>query len=150
MIVQELKAASMIETYRGVVYPDQLDHMGHMNVRWYSAKYDEASWQLFSALGLTADYIQQHQSGMAALEQTIKYNAEVHAGNLLVIKSRVTSFSNKIIRFKHIMFNSESMSEVSRSTLIAIHMDLKSRRSSPLPDFVKDRAISVFKAEAES
>ncbi len=27
----------MIESYRGVVYPSQLDHMGHMNVQWYSA-----------------------------------------------------------------------------------------------------------------
>ena len=23
----------MIETYRGTVYPNQLDHMGHMNVQ---------------------------------------------------------------------------------------------------------------------
>ncbi len=139
----------MIETYRGVVYPDQLDHMGHMNVRWYTSKYDEASWQLFSALGLTAEYIEQHHCGMAALEQTIKYNAEVHAGSLLMIKSRVTAFSNKIIRFKHIMYNSESMSEVSRSTLVAIHMDLKSRRSSPLPESVTERAVSLFNAERD-
>ena len=28
-------------TYRGVVYPWQCDHMGHMNVMWYAGKFDE-------------------------------------------------------------------------------------------------------------
>ena len=26
---------SALETYRGVVYPWQLDHIGHMNVQFY-------------------------------------------------------------------------------------------------------------------
>lgn len=28
-------------TYRGVVYPWQCDHMGHMNAMWYVGKFDE-------------------------------------------------------------------------------------------------------------
>ena len=38
--------STAIETYRGVVYPWQMDHMGHMNVRFYSARFDEATWRL--------------------------------------------------------------------------------------------------------
>ena len=45
----------MIETYRGVVYPIHLDHMGHMNVQWYTSKFDEATWHLCSALGMSPD-----------------------------------------------------------------------------------------------
>lgn len=44
----------MSETYRGIVYPNQLDHMGHMNVQWYAVKFDEATWQLFTIVGLTS------------------------------------------------------------------------------------------------
>lgn len=40
-------------TYRGVVYPWQCDHMGHMNVMWCVGKFDEATWQFFSTFGLT-------------------------------------------------------------------------------------------------
>ena len=29
-----------IETYRGVVYPWQMDHMDHMNVQFYTAHID--------------------------------------------------------------------------------------------------------------
>ncbi len=65
---------SMIETYRGVVYPNQLDHMEHMNVQWYSAKFDEATWQLFSAIGITSEYIQKENKGMAAAETSVRHN----------------------------------------------------------------------------
>lgn len=44
---------AMIETHRSVVYPWHCDHMGHMNVMWYAGKFDEATWALFHAIGLT-------------------------------------------------------------------------------------------------
>jgi acyl-CoA thioesterase FadM len=37
-------------TYRGAVYPWHCDHVGHMNVKWYVGKFDEATWQFFNAL----------------------------------------------------------------------------------------------------
>jgi hypothetical protein len=33
----------LILTYRGVVYPWQCDHMGHMNVMWYK---ENNSWTI--------------------------------------------------------------------------------------------------------
>ena len=31
-------------TYRGTVYPWHCDHIGHMNVMWYSGKFDD-NWK---------------------------------------------------------------------------------------------------------
>src|ERR1700758_2810342 len=42
---------------RGVVYPWQCDHMGHMNVMWYTGKFDEATWHLFGYIGVTPSYL---------------------------------------------------------------------------------------------
>jgi acyl-CoA thioesterase FadM len=44
---------SAIETYRGVVYPWHIDHVGHMNIQFYTARFDEATWQFLSRLGLS-------------------------------------------------------------------------------------------------
>ncbi len=33
---------TQIETYRGVVYPWQMDQMDHMNVQFYTARFDQA------------------------------------------------------------------------------------------------------------
>ena len=50
-------------TYRGVVYPSQCDHMGHMNVMWYVQKFDEATWQLLAAVGLLGKRMRDEASG---------------------------------------------------------------------------------------
>ena len=60
-------------TYRGAVYPWHCDHMGHMNVMWYVGKFDEATWQLFAALGFTPEYLKTNNRGLAAVEQQISY-----------------------------------------------------------------------------
>ena len=67
-------------TYRGVVYPWQCDHMGHMNVMWYVGKFGEATWQFFSTFGLTPSFLREQGRGMAAVQQNITYKRELRAG----------------------------------------------------------------------
>ena len=55
-------------TYRGTVYPWHCDQIGHMNVMWYVGKFDEATWNLFAALGLTRPFLLANDRGMAAVE----------------------------------------------------------------------------------
>jgi len=124
----------MIETYRGVVYPYQLDHMGHMNVQWYTEKFDQATWHLFANVGITSEYIKTKNKGMAAVEQKIKYKAEVLAGDLLVIKSKVLEVREKSLRFAHTMYNTETNLEICSSELVGVHIDRKERKSCLFPD----------------
>ncbi len=134
----------MIETYRGVVYPNQLDHMNHMNVQWYTSKFDEATWHLFSFIGITNGYIRDNQRGMAALEQTTKYKSEVMAGDLLVIKSKILEVRNKTIRFLHIMYNVETETEVATSDLWGAHLDLEKRKSCIFPKNIKTKCEALI------
>src|SRR5262245_62090015 len=72
-----------ILTYRGLIYPWQCDHMGHMNVMWYTGKFDEASWALLSKLGLTQARLQEMKRAMAAVQQNITYKRELYAGDVV-------------------------------------------------------------------
>ncbi|MBL4773822.1 MAG: acyl-CoA thioesterase [Alcanivoracaceae bacterium] len=126
----------MIETYRGVVYPTQLDHMGHMNVMWYTSKFDEATWHLLASIGITSSYIRDHNKGMVAVEQTTKYMAEAQAGDLLVIKSKIIEVKDKSIKFMHIMYNTETDIELATTELLGIHLDRKIRKACSLPAFI--------------
>src|SRR5690606_23424354 len=76
-------------TYRGTVYPWHCDHMGHMNVMWYVGKFDEATWQLFTALGAGPSFLRDANRGMAAVEQHCRYRRELHAGDVVTIRSEV-------------------------------------------------------------
>jgi acyl-CoA thioester hydrolase len=134
----------VIETYRGVVYPNQLDHMGHMNVQWYTSKFDEGTWHLFSTVGITTDYIRKNNKGMAAIEQTTKYKAEALPGDLLVVKSKILETTDKTIRFFHVMYNAETHQEVATTELVAVHLDRNQRRACSLPEDIKNRCAELI------
>ncbi len=91
--------AQSVTTYRGTVYPWQCDHMGHMNVMWYVGKFDEATWQLLAAIGLSAKRLRDERIGMVAVEQHLEYKRELLAGDLVTIRSRVQEVREKAIRF---------------------------------------------------
>lgn len=135
----------MIETYRGIVYPAQLDHIGHMNIQYYTSKFDEATWHLFAKIGITPGYIRGQKKGMAAVEQHIKYKSEVLAGDLLVIKSHVLEMREKVIRFEHVMYNTETNNEVATCELTGVHIDREIRKSCPFPAEIFQKGVELSK-----
>ncbi len=135
-----------IVTYRGVVYPSQCDHMGHMNVMWYVGKFDEATWQLFLAVGLTPSRLRDSSRGMAGLEQHIEYKRELRAGDAVTIRSGVLEVREKTIRFAHRMNNDETGEVAATTVLTAVHLDLVARRSCALPEDVRQRAREMMVA----
>ncbi len=133
-----------METYRGTVYPYQLDHMGHMNVQWYVAKFDEGTWHFFSALGITPDYIRDEDRGMAALEQVIRYKSEVMAGELLVIDTEILEMREKTVRFRHTMRRAGSGETVAETDLVAAHLDRIERKACPFPDHIRSAGEALI------
>jgi acyl-CoA thioester hydrolase len=130
-------------TYRGTVYPWQCDHVGHMNVMWYVGKFDEATWQLFNAIGLTPSYLRSAQRGMAAVDQQIAYLKELHAGAVVSVETVVREVHQKRIVFVHEMHNDETGEMAARTTLVAVHMDTAARKSCPFPTAVVEAAKAM-------
>ena len=126
-------------TYRGAVYPWHCDHMGHMNVMWYTGKFDEASWSLLAQIGLTREFFQQQRQGMAALQQNITYKRELRAGDIVSIRSGILDVEEKILRIFHEMQNEETREIAAFSTITGVYMDTTVRRSLRIPEEVADR-----------
>ena len=139
-----------IETYRGVVYPWQMDHMDHMNVQFYTARFDEATWHLFAALGMTTSYFKANRRGMAALEQRTLYKRELHAGDLIRITSELLEMKPKTIRFLHRMVDTEDSAEVATTELVGAHIDTDARKAVPFPEEIVKRQTALIAARAGS
>lgn len=133
--------SDLVETYRGTVYPWHCDHMGHMNVMWYVGKFDEATWQLFTMLGLSPAWLRENRRGMVALDQRIAYHRELHAGDTVVVRSAVLEVRDKVIRFVHQMFNAASGELCAVTQLVGAHLDTERRKTTPLPEEVRHRAL---------
>jgi acyl-CoA thioester hydrolase len=129
-------------TYRGTVYPWHCDHVGHMNVMWYVGKFDEATWQFFNMLGLSPSFLRSAKRGMAAVDQHISYIQELHAGDVITIRTALLEFKEKSLRFVHEMTHDESNVVVARTTLKGVHMDTVARKSCAFPEAVAARAAA--------
>jgi acyl-CoA thioester hydrolase len=135
-----------IVTYRGTVYPWHCDHVGHMNVMWYVGKFDEATWHLFAAFGITPRYVRERHRGMAAVQQNITYKRELLAGDIVEVRSRLVEVREKVIVFAHEMWNVGDQEIAALCELTAVHMDRNARKSVRLPDEIRAGAQRLMEA----
>ena len=126
-------SADLLETYRGTVYPWHCDQMGHMNVMWYVGKFDEATWNLFAAMGITTAFLKQNRRGMAAVQQNLTYKRELVAGDTIAVRSAFLEVREKVARFVHEMRNTQSNEVAAICVLTGVHIDAQTRKSCPFP-----------------
>jgi acyl-CoA thioester hydrolase len=136
--------SEMIETYRGAVYPWHCDHMGHMNVMWYVGKFDEATWNLFSRLGITSAYLRDHDRAMAAVQQNITYRRELLAGDVVAVRSGLLEMRDRVAKFVHEMRQAHTGEVAAVCVLTGVHMDSKARKSTAFPADVVARGRQML------
>ena len=134
----------MIETYRGAVYPWHCDHMGHMNVMWYVGKFDEATWNLFAQLGVTAAFLRDNARAMAAVQQNITYKHELLSGDVVAVRSGMLEIRNKVVKFVHEMRDAQTGEVSAVCVLTVVHMDGNARKSIAFPPNVAARAKALL------
>jgi acyl-CoA thioester hydrolase len=118
--------------------------MGHMNVMWYVGKFDEATWHLMAAIGITPSYMQETKTGMAGVQQNITYKREIFAGAILEIRSHIVSIGQRKIVFAHEMRDAESDEVCAVCELTAVHIDRTTRRATPFPREVQTRTEKLL------
>ena len=137
----------LIITARSVVYPWQCDHMGHMNVMWYSGKFDEATWHLFAHVGLTGSYLRAHKLGLVAVQQETSYKRELLPGDVVTIRSGILEVREKVVRFYHEMLNDETRELAATTVLTGVCLNYETRKSRPFPaealERVRQNIVSI-------
>lgn len=139
----ETGADKLLLTYRGTVYPQHLDHMDHMNIQYYMAKFDEAVWNLFHRIGLTPSYLRAEHHGMAALETNVRYLEELFAGDVVGVHSGLLRVGETSLSFVQEMRNGESGETAAVMRAVAVHLDRAQRRPVPLPAAIATRARAL-------
>jgi acyl-CoA thioester hydrolase len=125
-------------TYQSVIPDDYLDEMGHMNVMWYTHLFSLGAWGLFQMVGLNREYFEAKHAGSFALEQHFRYLKEVRAGQHVTIRSRVLGRTEKRWHTIHFMTIDELDALAATSEGVQTHVDMRSRRSSPIPPAVAE------------
>ncbi|MBX3534354.1 MAG: acyl-CoA thioesterase [Xanthobacteraceae bacterium] len=131
-------------TYFGTVYPAECDHMGHLNVAHYVAKFDAASWNFFFDLGVTREAMDAGNYAVAAVEQKLAYKRELMPGDAMEVRSRVLEVKEKAIRFVHEMIHRQSGQVAATSEYVSVCLDRGLRKSRPYPEAVLEAARGLI------
>ncbi len=125
--------SSLPITHQDTISEDYIDFLGHMNVMWYTHLFDEAVYEFWGMFGCGRDYHNSSSMGSFALEQHIRYLAEVRLGDSVTIRSRALGRSAKTFHFMHFMVRDKDDVLAATGEFVGVHIDLSTRRSKPFP-----------------
>jgi acyl-CoA thioester hydrolase len=143
--------AERLELLRGVVHPWHHDIFGHMNVRHYAPFFDDASFHLYSRLGLTlSGMMAAHGVHMVSAKAETNFIRELKAGDLFVIDGGVARIGNRSMALKLRMVHAETGEVHATYDLTEVFFDPKTRKSAPMPEAVRARLAAHLLPEEAS
>ena len=130
--------ARKIDLTRGVVHPWHHDHFGHMNVRHYAPFFDDASYHLWTCLGLPySAMLKDHGIHCVTAQATTNFLKELTAGDLIRIDGTVVRVGTKSVTFRLAMHHADTGETHATYDLVEVFFDPKTRRSTAMPEAVR-------------
>ena len=117
--------------------------MGHVNVRYYVAMFDDASLQLLGRLS-PPDEDRIARRGWADVRCMMEFKSETLAGTLLTIRSSVVRLGSSSLIYEHVM--SESTEGVVHATaqITTVRFDLDARKAFRLESDIVEKAAKLL------
>ncbi len=129
-----------VKTFRGVVLASEYDEASHMNSRMYVSRFDQATWLLLHAIGLTPSTMKERRLRVAIVRQNYQFMRELRGGELVQVRSGFLAVGDKYFRFLHQMFDEESGVMLATCDSVAVQAALETNQSVPLDDALRERA----------
>ena len=117
---------------RVAILPEWTDANGHLNVAYYVLAFDRATDAFYDRLGLGWSILVDQRS-MFTLAMNVDYLSEVFAGETVTIESRVLDCDVKRLHYFHAMRRERDGATVATNEIVALHVAMTTRRSTPFP-----------------
>ncbi len=135
-------------TIRRTIPVDWTDINGHMNEGRYGQLFSDAAEEVMAYVGADEAYI---NSGLSyfTVETTVKYIAETHAGEAIVVESKVTQGEGKKLRCFHEMKRASDGELMATCDQFMLHVSLETRRTCDPTDQVKNKVEALAALHAQ-
>ena len=138
--------AAPLRLHRDEVRSDWIDVNGHMNVGYYSVVFDFATDAFFDYIGLDAAYRVATGGSTFTVETHLTYQQELREGAPLAFETRLLDFDAKRVHYISHMYHAEDRFLAATCECLSLHVDLATRRVSPLPEAIQERLAAVLEA----
>ncbi|MGA3053524.1 MAG: thioesterase family protein [Candidatus Korobacteraceae bacterium] len=132
--------AEWVHTFKGAVLASEYDFTSHMNSHMYVSRFDQATWFLLHAIGMTPASMKQKNLRVAIVRQNYQFLEELRGGELVEIKSGFLAIGEKYFRFLHQMYNDETGKMVATCDSVAVQASLESGKSVPMTEELQEKA----------
>jgi acyl-CoA thioesterase FadM len=132
--------AEWIHTFKGAILASEYDFTSHMNSRMYVSRFDQATWFLLHAIGVTPASMKHKNLRVAIVRQNYQFLEELRGGELVDVRSGFLTVGEKYFRFLHQMYNYETKNLVATCDCVAVEASLETSRSVVLDRAMMDRA----------
>jgi acyl-CoA thioesterase FadM len=132
--------AAWVETFKGAVLASEYDAEAYMNSPMYVSRFDQATWFLLHAIGVTPASIKKQKLRVAIVRQNYQFLKELRGGELVTTSSGFLAVGQKYLRFVHRMVDGATTQLLATSDCTAVMASLKTGRSVPLPRALQKRA----------
>jgi acyl-CoA thioester hydrolase len=132
--------AEWVNTFKGAVLASEYDFTSHMNSQMYVSRFDQATWFLLRAIGITPASVKQQNLRVAIVRQNYQYLEELRGGELVEIKSGFVAVGDKYFRFLHQMFDAETGRMIATCDSVAVRASLETGKSVPLAPELQEKA----------
>ena len=132
--------AENFELLRAVVHPWHLDHFGHMNVRHYAPFFDDATYHMWTRVGLPySTMLAEHGRHCVTAQATTRFARELIAGDLIAIHGALKRLGNKSVTFQLEMSHADTGNLHASYEITEVFFDPKTRSSAEMPGLVRER-----------
>ena len=131
--LQEATQLGLQHTQTSIVNHREDDGFGHMSIQGFMARVSDAYPALMASIPAFS-HIDRHGLGGAALEYRFRYRQVPQINDIVTIRSGVSQVGSKTYNFCHWLFDQASRHCLATAEVVAIPLDLKTRRAVALPE----------------
>lgn len=126
------------------VQPEWIDHNGHMNVAFYVLAFDLATSAVYDAWGIDKDYAQTAGCSVFTLGIDVDYLGELFLNDPIEISTQLLDWDAKRVHYYHRMVHGVTGVETAVNEILAMNVNLTTRRSAPFPKTVQQKLAAIY------
>ncbi len=132
------------DTARDSVKPSELDVLGQSTLSHYIHRFSAANGHALAAFGLTPGYQRAERRGFSTFEFQLEVAGGLRAGDAVRVRSALVHVGTSSLRLLHVMTREPEGEIVATLEQFGVHLDMDTRRSTPLPDGLRARAKAAL------
>ena len=139
-------SGDFLETTRDSIKPREVDVLAQAAFAAYIHRFSAANGHMLAGFGMSPAYMRVEERGFSTFEFKLRFLGSLQAGDLIQVRSGLLHVGASSMRILHRMTNVRTGEVVATLEQSGVHLDTGARRSTPLPDSMRERAKAYLLA----